>query len=155
MGGDLAPRLEGNGAPQFVVLAKKEPSDSEGRQGTPLQRIQIIKGWLNAEKQPMYKVFEVAGDPSNGADVDIETCERIGGGFDRLCARWTDPEFHAGERAFYYARVVENPSCRWNTYECIRFAEGERPHSCSDPSVEKVIQERAWTSPIWYTPPGE
>jgi hypothetical protein len=150
MGADLAPQPEGSRAPQFAVLAIKEPADSEGREGTPLQRIQIIKGWINAEKQPMLEIFEIAGDPDNGADVNRETCERIGTGFDRLCTVWTDPEFHPGERAFYYARVVENPSCRWNTYTCIRLPVGERPDSCGDPSVEKVIQERAWTSPIWY-----
>jgi len=153
MGSDLAPQPEGSAAPQLVVLATKESPDPEGSEATPLQRIQIIKGWINSERQPMQKVFEIAGDPDNGANVNLETCERIGTGFDRLCTVWTDPEFNPGERAFYYARVVENPSCRWNTYECIRLAAGERPDSCSDPAVEKVIQERAWTSPIWYTPP--
>jgi hypothetical protein len=155
MGGDLAPQPAGSGAPRFVVLAMKDPLGPGSSQATPLQRIQIIKGWINAEKQPMHKVFEIAGDPNNGADVNLQTCERTGTGFDSLCTVWTDPEFHPAERAFYYARVVENPSCRWNTYECIRLPEGERPESCSDPDVDKVIQERAWTSPIWYTPPTD
>jgi len=155
MGGDLAPQPEGSGAPRFVVLATKEPPDPGGSESTPLQRIQIIKGWINAEGQPAHKVFEIAGDPNNGADVDLETCERIGTGFDSLCTVWIDPEFLPEERAFYYARVVENPSCRWNTYECIRLPEGDRPESCSDPSLAKVIQERAWTSPIWYTSPTD
>jgi hypothetical protein len=102
----------------------------------------------------MHKVFEVAGNPENGAEVDLESCGLIGAGFERLCTVWTDPEFRPGQRAFYYARVVENPSCRWNAWECVRLPAGGRPESCSDPEVEKVIQERAWTSPIWYGPGG-
>jgi hypothetical protein len=154
MGGDLGRQPEGSGAPQFAVLAAKAPRDAEGKEGTPLQRIQIIKGWINGEGRPMHRIFEIAGDPNNGADVDLDTCERFGRGFDRLCTVWTDPGFRLEERAFYYARVVENPSCRWNAYECMRLPAEERPESCSDPSVEKVIQERAWTSPIWYVPPS-
>ncbi len=151
MGGDLPPRPEGAGAPQFLVLAARDPGSPGSGPGAPLQRIQIIKGWIGAEGRPMHRVYEVAGDPGNGADVDPDTCERTGTGFDRLCTVWTDPGFRADQRAFYYARVVENPSCRWNAYECVRLPEGERPESCSDPSVDKVIQERAWTSPVWYT----
>jgi len=71
-----------------------------------------------------------------------------------LTAVWADPEFHPDERAFYYARVVENPSCRWTAYECNRLPVEERPASCSDPRVKGAIQERAWTSPIWYRQDG-
>ena len=73
---------------------------------------------------------------------------------DDLCTLWTDPEFQPEERAFYYVRVLENPSCRWSTWECIRLPAGDRPSTCEDPKVPKTIQERAWTSPIWYQPPG-
>jgi len=155
MGGDLPPRPQGSTAPRFAVLALRE-QDFGQRHGTPLQRIQIIKGWIDCcNQRPMLKVFEVAGDPDNGAGVDLETCERTGTGSDRLCAVWTDPEFNPSERAFYYARVVENPTCRWSTYDCNSLPPEERPTTCSDPTIPKVIQERAWTSPIWYQPDEE
>jgi len=151
MGGDLPPQPPGFVSPKFAVSAIRE-TDYSDREGTPLQRIQIIKGWIDGEQGPMQKVFEIAGDSENGAGVQLETCERKGGGFDKLCRVWTDPEFTAGERAFYYVRAVENPSCRWNAYECNRLPPEERPESCSDSSIDKVLQERAWTSPIWYSP---
>jgi hypothetical protein len=153
MGGDLPPRPQGSTAPRFALLAMRE-ADLDHRAGTPLQRMQIIKGWLNQDGEPIHKIFEVAGDPNNGANVDLDTCETVGGGFDTLCTVWIDPEFNPDQRAFYYARVVENPTCRWSTYDCIRPPLEERPDSCSDPDIDKVIQERAWTSPIWYRPPG-
>ena len=83
-----------------------------------------------------------------------------GAGFDSLCAVWSDPEFDATERAFYYARVLENPTCRWSTYLCNAQAidcSGTVPEGyeeCCNPDVPKTIQERAWSSPIWYRPEG-
>jgi hypothetical protein len=151
MGGDLPPRPQGAAAPGFAVMAMRE-ADFGQTEGTPLQRLQIIKGWLNLEGDPVQKVFDVAGDPNNGASVDLDTCEAVGDGFDTLCTVWSDPEFDPRERAFYYARVVENPTCRWSTYDCIRLPMEERPDHCSDPDIDKTIQERAWTSPIWYRP---
>ena len=65
---------------------------------------------------------------------------------------WTDPEFDPDLPAFYYVRVVENPSCRWLQYDCNKFAEEDMPESCTNPAVKKMIQERAITSPIWYEP---
>jgi hypothetical protein len=127
-------------------------ADFGQREGTPLQRLQIIKGWLNLDGEPIQKVFDVAGDPNNGASVNLDTCEATGEGFDTLCTVWSDPEFDPRERAFYYARVVENPTCRWSTYDCIRLPMEERPDHCGDPGIDKTIQERAWTSPIWYQP---
>jgi hypothetical protein len=154
MGGDLPPRPAGSEAPRFAVLAMRE-ADLGQRRGTDLQRIQIIKGWLDPDGKPIHKIFEIAGDPDNGAGVDLDTCATTGEGFDTLCTVWTDPEFRPALRAFYYARVVANPTCRWSTYECIRLPVDERPQTCSDTDIEKTIQERAWTSPIWYRPAGD
>ena len=150
MGGDLPARPPGADAPRFAILAEREER-SGAAEGAPLQRIQIIKGWIDGSL-PMLKVFDVAGDSANGAGVDLESCERTGEGFDRLCTVWADPEFLPGQRAFYYARVVENPSCRWSTLDCNRLSPEARPAACGDPGLRKVIQERAWTSPIWYRP---
>ena len=119
--------------------------------GAPLQRLQVIKGWIdNGESHQ--QVFDVAGNPNNGATVDEGTCALQGPGADALCTVWTDPDFNAAQHAFYYVRVLENPTCRWSTYVCNRLAAADRPPACSDPKTPKSIQERAWTSPIWYEP---
>ena len=73
-----------------------------------------------------------------------------GPGAAELCGTWRDPAFDAGQSAVYYARVLQNPSCRWSQHDCIALPAPERPPSCSDPNLPKTIQERAWTSPIWY-----
>ena len=148
MGGDL-PTTGGEGAPSFVVHALRD----SGAKAAPLQRAQIIKGWLDVDGKQREKVYDVAGDKNNGASVDATTCERSGSGSDMLCATWTDPDFDPAERAFYYVRVIENPSCRWSTWVCNSLPASERPDSCTDPAIQSVIQERAWTSPIWYGPP--
>ena len=151
MGGDLPARPDTTSAPTFAVMAIKDPG-VEGHPGADLQQIQIIKGWIDGEGNEMEKVIVVAGNPENGASVDTETCERIGEGWETLCAVWTDPDFDPDVPAFYYVRVIENPSCSWSQYDCNTFPEGERPESCSDSAVAKIIQERAITSPIWYEP---
>jgi hypothetical protein len=139
--------------------------------GTDLQRVEIVKGWVTADGETHEKVFEVAGNSNNGAGVDEATCAPVGPGADQLCAVWEDPEFDRSQRAFYYARVVENPICRWSTWMCKSVgvdpfspncaeqavAAGESFSNCcltadDDPFFEPVIQERAWTSPIWYRP---
>ena len=97
-------------------------------------------------------VYEVAGTPNNGADVEPETCQPRGPGHRQLCAVWRDPDFDPARRAVYYARVVENPSCRYNGWQCLDLTGDTRPADCDDPAIAKVIQERAWTSPIWYGP---
>ncbi len=156
MGSDLPKRT--GGAPTFAVSALRDPGGN-GAPSTALQRIQIIKVW--AERgQPQEAVFEIAGTPENGADVDLETCTPRGPGFDSLCGVWRDPTFDPAQPAAYYARVVENPSCRWNVYACNRHGvdcndPATYPGSleqCCDPDTAKTIQERAWTSPIWYEP---
>jgi hypothetical protein len=141
------------------VWALRDPGD-HGVPSTPLQRIQIVKGWVE-DGEGRERVYEVAGDPENGASVDLATCTPQGAGFDQLCSVWSDPDFADDQAAYYYARVVENPSCRWNIWVCNahgvdcsdRSTVPDELAACCDPSVPRTIQERAWTSPIWYTPP--
>jgi hypothetical protein len=156
MGGDLPARPEGAAAPRFVVSALQDP----GGEATPLQRIQIVKGWVEdgAAKE---QVFDVAGG-ANDASVDTATCEPSGAGHASLCAVWSDPAFDPAAPAYYYARVLENPTCRWNQFICIDAGvdcakPGDVPDAlaaCCDASVPKTLRERAWSSPIWYGPGG-
>ncbi|MFK7977546.1 MAG: DUF3604 domain-containing protein [Halioglobus sp.] len=163
MGADMLPNpntlSEKSGAPTLLVSAGQDVG-TRGSPGQPLQRIQIIKGWVDNSGQKHERVFDVAGDPNNGASVDVNSCETRGKGFAQLCSVWVDPDFDAKQSAFYYARAVENPSCRWSQRQCV--AAGV---DCGDPDTvpepfeqccsdehRPVIQERAWTSPIWYQP---
>ena len=153
MGGELSPAAK-NSSPEFLAWAVKAAD------GAPLQRIQVIKGWLeNGEAKE--RTFDVSCSdglevdpqthtcPDNGAEVDIASCAiSRDRGASELFARWSDPGFDPDQPAFYYLRVIENPSCRWSTWEAIR--EGSSPFH----DVTPFIQERAWSSPIWYTPPG-
>ena len=123
-----------------------------------MQRIQIVKGWTE-EGEPRERVIDVATGGSD-AGVDLATCERRGAGAASLCTVWTDPDFDPAAPAFYYGRVLENPSCRWSQYVCIAAGvDCNDPNSvpdglrgCCSEDHQPVIQERAWTSPIWYTP---
>ena len=121
--------------------------------------MQIVKGWVDAGGQSHEKVFDVAGVPTNEA-VDTTTCAPLTTGADSLCAVWSDPEFDPSERAFYYLRVVEVPTCRWSTIHCnaqgIDCAGSVPPEwaECCNAAVPKTIRERAWSSPIWYRPEG-
>ena len=151
MGSDLPRRPVSAGSPRFIVSALRDPGSAE-HPGGLLQRIQIIKGWADDDGGLHQEVHEVAGSADSGADVDLATCEPRGPGAHSLCAVWRDPEFDAKRRAFYYARVLENASCRYSTFQCLSAPEDERPAGCDDPSLPKTIQERAWTSPIWYEP---
>jgi len=150
MGQVLGPRPSG-GTPRLVVSALQDPG-TEGRPGTPLQVLQVVKGWLDAAGQAHVEVFDVAGDAANGASVDVATCATRGEGSGSLCAVWSDPSFDPAAHTFYYVRVLENPTCRWSTWQCNRLPADARPESCEDPQVPKVIQERAWTSPVFYKP---
>lgn len=159
MGGKLPRAVAGQTVPKFLVTALKD-AGTASHPGNDLQRIQIIKGWTDAVGAKHEKVFEVAGNPENGATVNTETCETGGTGFADLCQVWEDPEFNLDQHAYYYARVVENPSCRWTQRQCI---EADPAINCADPgsvpeefaaccdaNIPKTVQERSWTSPIWY-----
>jgi hypothetical protein len=157
MGSDLP--LAGGGAPTFALWGLKDPG-TPAHPGAPLQRLQVVKLWADGG-QAREQVFDVAGDARNGADVDLATCRRRGPGFGSLCTVWRDPRFDPRVPALYYARVIENPSCRWSAYACKAHGvdcanPGSVPRElagCCDPAYPRTIQERAWTSPIWYVPP--
>jgi len=150
MGGDLLNRKRG--APRFFAWAARDP------QSAWLQRLQIVKGWIE-DGERRERVFDVACSdgqvpdpdnhrcPDNGAAVDMNTCAYdIDKGATELRAAWHDPDFDRRQRAFYYVRVLENPTCRWSTWDALRA--GIEPRL----DVHATIQERAWSSPIWALP---
>ena len=95
------------------------------------------------------QVYDVSeGDPGT---LDADTCAADGGS-DTLCTVWEDPDFDPSLRAFWYVRAVEVPTCRWSAWECGRLPEADRPAVCSDGTVPSTVQQRAWSSPIWYAP---
>jgi hypothetical protein len=138
-------------APRFLVSAVADAGTAEFP-GNALQKLQVIKGWVNAEGDHEQRIYDVAGDPDNGASVDPASCAPQGEGFSQLCSVWEDPEFDVDQRAVYYLRAVENPSCRYSAWQCLDIPEADRPADCSNSPVPKTIQERAWSSPIWYAP---
>ena len=150
MGSDLPPRGSEQ-APSFVVSALADPGSS-GHPGGLLQRVQIIKVWPGEGAILHQAVYDAAGG-ENGATVDPTTCQPQGPGATTLCSVWRDPDFDPALPVAYYARVIENPSCRHTAYRCNASPKDSRPADCDDPSIAMRIQERAWTSPIWYTPP--
>ena len=117
-----------------------------------------MKGWVEDGKT-REKVYDVAGG-DNGASVDPATCETRGDGAASLCSVWRDPDFDPAQPAFYYVRVLENPTCRWSQQLCndagIVCSEpstiGRGYEPCCAPDHRPTVQERAWTSPIWYRP---
>jgi hypothetical protein len=118
MGGDIGP-VRGKYSPRFAIQAFKD----DGGLQTPLQRIQVVKGWINDKTGRTFeKVFDVAGNANNGAGVDLSTCSETGAanGFDSLCTVWEDPDFKPDQNAFYYVRVLEDPVCRWSQRLCIK-----------------------------------
>ncbi len=151
MGGDLPPPSH-SGPPSFAVSALADPG-TEDEPGGLLQRIQIVKGWVGEDGQFHQEVHDVAGGVDPAATVDPATCAPQGPGASSLCAVWTDPGFDPERDAIYYARIVENPSCRWSARLCLTLPPAERPDGCTGDRLPKVIQERAWTSPIWYAAP--
>jgi Protein of unknown function (DUF3604) len=179
MGGDLPPRPDGAGGPRFIAAAWMDDFV-----GTPLEQVQIIKGWVTPDGTTQEKVVRVAGIPGDAGHPEAgvtQSCEPLPPlGAEQLCAVWQDPDFDPAERAFYYVRVLERPVCRYSTLICqqqfglnpfdleqceqdltaMQMAGDPRAANaaacCSDqttvPIVQPAIQERAWTSPIWYTP---
>jgi hypothetical protein len=151
MGADL-PASQGDGAPRFLVAALKDPLSGN------LDRIQIVKGWLDKRGNRQEKVFDVAwsGERQPGSDgklppvgntVDLDTATWTNTiGAVELIQVWEDPEFDPDLPAVYYARVLEIPTPRWTAYEEVRFGVD------FGDDVEMTTQERAYTSPIWYTP---
>lgn len=158
MGGDLN-LLDSGSSPVFTVFAKMD-GGSSGRAGIPLQRIQIIKGSVDEQGKRNERVIDIAGNANSGAGVDLKSCETYGEGQVQLCGRWQDPQFNPAEHAYYYARVLENPSCRWSQQICAAAKVNcDKPDTikpgyeqCCSAAHRPVIQERAWSSPIWYSP---
>jgi len=149
MGGDLRDAPPG-AKPTFIAMAARDPDPA----AAPLQQLQLVKGWIDAQGGRHSEVISIAGSPDNGAGVDVTNGTRHGEGHDSLCTVYRDESFDAGQPAYYYLRAVENPSARWSVYDCLRIEESQRPPVCSDGSYPQTIQEMAWTSPIWYRPSG-
>ncbi len=151
MGGDLSAAPAGK-APRLIIQALRDPD------GANLDRVQIVKGWVDEKGQSQEQIYDVACSDNRvitagrcekpvGNTVDIKTAtynNSIGDAM--LSAYWQDPNFNSKQRAFYYVRVLEIPTPRWSTYDAVRFGV-ELPQD--KPAVQ---QERAYTSPIWYTP---
>ncbi|MDQ1242533.1 MAG: hypothetical protein QG550_1785 [Pseudomonadota bacterium] len=153
MGSDL--KAPTGKAPSFVVMASKDPKSGN------LDRVQIVKGWLDGSGKQHETVYDVAwsGDrkpdpktgklPPVGDTVDAATAQYTNNiGAAELATVWTDPDFDPAERAFYYVRVLEIPTPRWSTIDAVRLGVPVPK------GLPVSIQERAWTSPIWYTPTG-
>jgi hypothetical protein len=150
MGGELGEAAAK--APSFMVAAAKDPYSGN------LDRIQIIKGWMDSDGNTHEKVHDVvwSGDrkpgrdgkvPAVGNTVDVASATWSNSiGDPELLAVWTDPDFDKTLSAFYYARVIEIPTPRWTAYEAKRYG------VTMDEKVPMTTQERAYTSPIWYTP---
>ncbi len=151
MGGQLPGRPPTAKAPGFAVSALADPG-TPARPGGLLQRLQIIKAWVGEDGLFHQEVHDVAGTAENGAGVDSATCEPSGPGATALCGVWRDSGFDPSLDAVYYARVVENPSCRWSARLCLSLPAAERPDGCAAGRLPETIQERAWTSPIAYAP---
>ena len=152
MGGDLTAAPEG-AAPTFIAVAAKDPDWAN------LDRIQIVKGWLDSQGNLHEKVHDVAlsdgreVNPQTGKAPPVGTTVNVADasftnaiGAPMLAAVWTDPDFDPAERAFYYARVIEIPTPRWTAYDAKYFKIDLPDH------IPATVQDRAYTSPIWYTP---
>ena len=153
MGGDLQ-QAPGGKSPTFLVAALKDPI------GANLDRVQIIKGWLDAKGETHEKIYDVAWSgnrypdsktgklPAVGNTVDVPNATWTNTiGTPELIKVWKDPDFDAAQSAFYYVRVLEIPTPRWTAYDAKYFG------IKMPPEVTMTVQERAYTSPIWYTPP--
>jgi hypothetical protein len=151
MGGDLRQAPSGK-SPTFLVAALKDPI------GANLDRVQVVKGWLDAKGDVQERVYDVAWSgsrkpeangklPAVGNTVDMKTAMYTNTiGAPELVTTWRDPDFDASLKAFYYVRVLEIPTPRWTLYDAVKFG------VAMDPKIPMVEQQRAYTSPIWYTP---
>jgi len=153
MGGDLSKAPAGK-APTFLVAAMKDPLFGN------LDRIQVVKGWVGADGKARERVYDIVWSdaarrrpgadgkvPPVGNTVDVANATWTNSiGAPELAAAWTDQDFDPTQRAFYYARVIEIPTPRWTAYDAARFG------VTMPPEVPMTQQERAWSSPIWYTP---
>ena len=156
MGGTLLAKQQtedNTSSPGFLVIASADPKNA------PLQRIQVVKGWVDSAGKTHERVMDVACAngavvdaqtnrcPDNGARVDISDCSiNPESGSAELAALWQDPDFDPAQRAFYYARAIENPTCRWSTWDAVRAGVAPRPDFAT------TLQERAWSSPIHLIP---
>jgi hypothetical protein len=152
MGGDLWNAPDGK-APAFMVRALRDPD------GANLDRLQVIKGWLDDDGKTHERVYDVAVSDGRQIAADGRARESVGSTVDlatatfsntigeaMMAAHWVDPDFDRSQSAFYYVRVLEIPTPRWTTYDAV-FFNIERPDN-----VPATVQDRAYTSPIWYTP---
>ena len=152
MGGDLTAAPKGQ-APRFIVVAARDPD------GANLDRVQIVKGWLSADGSLNEKVYDVAWSGARSIDLSSGKLQAVGTTVDvasatykntigapELITVWKDPDFDPKQRAFYYARVLEIPKPSWQTYDVVRFGD------TFPEGVTRVVQDRAYTSPIWFDP---
>ena len=152
MGGRLTAPPEG-AAPTFVVRAQRDPDWAN------LDRIQIVKGWVDTDGTSRERIYDVAVSDGREIGPDGRAREPVGSTVDiasatftntigtpLLAAHWRDPDFDPAERAFYYVRVLEIPTPRWTTYDAARFG------VALPPEVPPTVQDRAYSSPVWYTP---
>jgi hypothetical protein len=153
MGGDLSNAPSGK-SPSFLVAALKDPI------GANLDRVQIVKGWRTAAGELEERIYDVAVSDGRTINADGRATTLVGNTVDVASASWTntigntelitvwlDPDFDPSQRAFYYVRVLEIPTPRWTAYDAKYFGLDDVPDE-----VEMVTQQRAYTSPIWYTP---
>jgi hypothetical protein len=152
MGADLTAAPQGK-APQFLIWAAKDPLSGN------LDRIQVVKGWVDRAGHSAQKIYDVAWSggrkrgpdgkvPAVGNTVDISTATYTNSiGATQLATVWTDPDFKRGDTAFYYVRVLEIPTPRHSLYDAVALGiDVKETHEAA------TIQERAYSSPIWYTP---
>ena len=151
MGGALDPAGADADGPVFFASALRDPGTAMDA-GAGLQRIQMIKGEVDDSGLFRETVVDLALDDGPPAEVDA-ACRPNRQGANSLCAVWRDPAWNPGKPAVYYARILEQPSCRWHARQCAALPAGERPEACDDNALPRTIQERAWTSAIWYEPP--
>lgn len=180
VGAPMGSPIPGDGAPSIVAWAAQDSGDNQP--GAPLDLVQIVKGWVGPDGQTRAAVFDIAGS-GDGPDPRADCTFDVGTRPEQLCGVWTDPAFDPGQRAFYYVRMVEQPTCRWNTWICV-----DKGVDCGqlDPATGRfdassdlagyegccaitsepggtvrgtnrfdLVRERAWTSPFWYDLPAD